>query len=169
MKPQKQKYRHDPANGVWGDCARTALAVLLDLDRDDVPHFFDGGVTTKEADARREAFLSSLGLRSIGMPMNGSLKEVLQSIEHYNPGVQYILIGKSRAGCAHEVVVSEGNIAWDPSLDDNGIVGPDEESGFFWVTFIGVPLPHDGVAVVDAAIASAKAKLAARSTPGAQP
>lgn len=39
MIPQHQAFRHDPDNGVYGDCARTAFATLLGVPRDDVPHF----------------------------------------------------------------------------------------------------------------------------------
>ena len=35
----KQKYKHDPDNGIFGDCYRTCLAYILGLDRDDVPHY----------------------------------------------------------------------------------------------------------------------------------
>ena len=42
MRPQQQKFKHDPANGSYGDCFRTALACILDLDRDEVPHFNEG-------------------------------------------------------------------------------------------------------------------------------
>ncbi len=42
MRPQKQKYFHDPENGTWGDCDRTCVASLLCRDIEDVPHFFEG-------------------------------------------------------------------------------------------------------------------------------
>jgi len=32
--PQKQANRHLPEEGLYGDCHRTAIAVLLGLDRD---------------------------------------------------------------------------------------------------------------------------------------
>ena len=35
---QKQANRHDPENGIFGDCYRTCLAGLLGVDRDSVPH-----------------------------------------------------------------------------------------------------------------------------------
>ena len=30
MTPHKQLYRHDPANGIYGDCGRAVIACLLD-------------------------------------------------------------------------------------------------------------------------------------------
>ena len=40
MTPQNQLHKHDPANGVYGDCGRTAIACLLDLHPS--PHFWNG-------------------------------------------------------------------------------------------------------------------------------
>ena len=42
MKPVKQLFHHDPANGVWGDCFRAVIASVLSLPVEAVPHFFDG-------------------------------------------------------------------------------------------------------------------------------
>lgn len=38
MKPVRQLYRHDPANGVYGDCWRACIASVLELPIEDVPH-----------------------------------------------------------------------------------------------------------------------------------
>jgi len=50
MRPQKQKFAHKPDEGVFGDCFRTALAAILDLDRDDVPHFNEGAMFDSRAE-----------------------------------------------------------------------------------------------------------------------
>jgi len=39
MKLQKQAFRHDPSNGMYGDCHRTAIASILGVERDTVPNF----------------------------------------------------------------------------------------------------------------------------------
>lgn len=39
----KQLLKHDPANGVYGDCFRTCIACLLERPVTEVPHFCDGG------------------------------------------------------------------------------------------------------------------------------
>ena len=44
MTPQTQLNKHDPANGVYGDCGRTVIACLLDLHPSEVPHFWDGNL-----------------------------------------------------------------------------------------------------------------------------
>lgn len=36
MRIQKQKNLHNPEAGIFGDCYRTALAVLLDMDADPI-------------------------------------------------------------------------------------------------------------------------------------
>jgi hypothetical protein len=38
MTPHKQRFRHDPANGIYGDCWRTAIACLLDIQPEEIPH-----------------------------------------------------------------------------------------------------------------------------------
>lgn len=44
MKFHKQRFLSDKANGIFVDCMRTAIACILDLEMDDVPHFLEGGV-----------------------------------------------------------------------------------------------------------------------------
>lgn len=42
MTPYKQLYGHNPDQGIFGDCFRTALGCLLNLPPEKVPHFYDG-------------------------------------------------------------------------------------------------------------------------------
>lgn len=133
---QKQKFRHDPDNGVYGDCSRTALAMLLGLDRDSVPHFYEPACKAQEADRRRTEFLASLGLASVSFVLKGAdVRDALRFMKNYNPGAAYILVGTSRNKCLHEVVCFEDSIVADPAIDDSGITGPDE-FGNFWVTVV---------------------------------
>lgn len=133
---QKQKFRHDPDNGIYGDCSRTALAMLLGLERDSVPHFYDPACKAQEADRRRTEFLASRGLASVSFALRAAeVKDALRFMKVYNPGAPYILVGTSRNNCLHEVVCFEDSIVADPALDDSGITGPDE-FGNFWVTVV---------------------------------
>lgn len=140
MIPVKQRNRHDPENGIYGDCHRAALASLLELPIDDVPHFCEGpddGGTTK----RERKWLAQRGLTSINIvyPGETSLDDVLTTVEAVNLGVMFILGGTSTAGCGHSVVAGCGRILHDPSLTNTGdhsIVGPMED-GYWWLTFIG--------------------------------
>lgn len=36
IKKQKQAFKHDPANGIYGDCYRTGIACILGIDREDM-------------------------------------------------------------------------------------------------------------------------------------
>lgn len=141
MKPQKQLFRHDPSKGIHGDCHRTAIACILDLDAADVPHFMHPDVSPNGCDGHRNAerWLNERGLTQIFSIFDGSarLRDILQAIQHTNnPGLCFILGGQSRNGCNHSVVCCDGEIVCDPSLDDSGIVGPCDD-GWYWVTFIG--------------------------------
>lgn len=162
MKPQKQLFRHKPEDGVYGDCHRTAIAIMLDLDAADVPHFMDGSAGKVGADAahdRVEAWLNERGIATINVLFPGQVpvEEILTTIAACNPRGRpaFILGGTSKNGVNHSVVCCDGEIACDPSLNDSGIVGPCDD-GFYWVTFFGHldatkdPARRDGV--IEAAI-----------------
>lgn len=136
MRVQKQKFMHDPANGVWGDCHRTVIACILDLDASEVPHFADEDNADWERDC--EAWLNARGLTAISIAYPGELdlKDIFEMIDAFNKGIAFILGGKSKLGSGHSVVCQSGNIVCDPSIVDSGIVGPMSD-GFYWVTFIG--------------------------------
>lgn len=138
MTPQKQANKHDPENGVWGDCHRTAIAVALNVHRDAVPHFMDQGVHGDAAQRAEKAWLRERGMVpiSIAYPGEGGLDAILECIGAMNPGVCFILGGQSRNGTNHSVVGCDGKIVCDPSQNDTGIIGPCDD-GFYWVTFFG--------------------------------
>jgi hypothetical protein len=136
--PVKQRNRHDPANGVYGDCHRAAVATVLDLALDQVPHFGEGGPAAEEFGVRAREFRRSKGLVPISAvyaPDSGHLL-ILHVVGTMNPGVPYLLGGRSRNGVDHTVVCVGDEIVHDPSLDDSGIVGPCGD-GWYWVTFFG--------------------------------
>lgn len=144
MRPQKQKYRHRPAEGTIGDCHRTAIACVLDLARDEVPHFaeehFQDAVKFHAAFDR---WLEDRGHTQVTLAWSGSLElqAILDGVGCLNPDLHWLLGGKSRTGVSHTVVCRGNRIAWDPSLDDAGIIGPCQEEGesdaFWYATFIG--------------------------------
>ncbi len=142
MTPQKQINRHRPQEGIYGDCHRTALAVVLDMDARDVPHFMDGNLypDAEEAHDKIEEWLNTRGITTINVlyPGETSLDDVLSTIKCSNHRSKpvFILGGRSRNGVNHSVVCWQGEIACDPSHDDSGIVGPCDD-GFYWVTFFG--------------------------------
>ena len=136
MTPQKQKYRHDPANGKYGDCVRTVIACLLDLDRDEVPHFSDGPDATGKSETEAiRAFLADRNFGWIAIAFPADLSDVQSTMARCNPGLHYCVSGLSRNDTDHIVICKDGEIVHDPAIDDSGIVGPGTD-GLIWVNFI---------------------------------
>lgn len=136
MIPLKQRNRHRPAEGIWGDCHRAAIASVLELPLDDVPNFGEGGPNGEEFARRERDWLKGVGLVPIQVPFDAALDQVFRCVRAINPDVYFLLGGRSRTGVNHTVVGFNDAIVHDPSLDDAGIVGPCED-GYFWVTFFG--------------------------------
>lgn len=129
MKSQKQLIDHEPSAGRWGDCQRTCVAAILDLDAVDVPHFCDAPHRAQgnpdHWQARQDAWLAERGLATMSVAYAGSgstLEQVMEWTSRQSPTVPMILAGASRLGTNHVVVVLDGEIVCDPS--GNGIVGP---------------------------------------------
>ena len=146
MTPHKQLFLHDPDNGVWGDCYRTAFACLLDIEPERVPHFCHEGVPAEIANGLLGEWLKRRRLTyfQVLYPGEYGLKEILTTMENVNPDVYYILGGKSKSGVAHVVICCNDEIVHDPSRNNNGIVGPDE--GYYWITvLIPIRLKREGL------------------------
>ena len=137
MTPQKQLLRHDPDNGVYGDCFRTTLACLLDLAPAEVPHFMDGAVSDATGVDAANAWLAKRRMMLICFPFDCGLDLLFATMAKLNPGVHYLLTGESRSGVNHCVVCRDDRIVWDPSLTDAGIVGPTSE-GHYWINVLAV-------------------------------
>lgn len=138
MRIQKQLFRHDPENGSFGDCHRTSLAVVFDMDAADVPTLYGdeaAGVTQWQ---QTEDWLNELGVTQIAVLYDGKtdVKDLLRSVSYVNPDVAYLLGGTSKNGTGHTVVCLGAEIVCDPSLDCSGIVGPMKD-GWYWITFFG--------------------------------
>lgn len=143
MKPSKQLIRHDPRAGQFGDCFRTCIAAILELDPADVPHL-NRETTGLEQIQHMQAFLArrGLGLASFAFERDGGPRHVLELMGKMNPGVHYLLAGQSATGCGHYVVCKDDKIVLDPSLTDSGILGPqlhDDGNAYYWVTLVVKP------------------------------
>lgn len=138
LKNLRQANRHNPDAGVFGDCERTAYAVLLGLSRDEVPHWLDGVRPDDTegrnlASAERSAWLADRGLTTFQLAWNCGLDDVLTTMANVNgKDFCYLLSGQSRNGCNHVVVCRGDKIEVDTSIDQSGIVGPCDD-GYFWV------------------------------------
>lgn len=140
MTPHLQLIDHDPEAGRWGDCGRTAIACLLDLAPEEVPHFYDKGAGGACVDRIKTPWFQERKLSEINIIFPGEtpLNDVLHSVGVLNPGAHFMLMGKSATGCNHVVICRDGVIIHDPSPKKPGIIGPCIEDGYWWVTFIGV-------------------------------
>lgn len=136
LRYQKQKFRHKPDEGIFGDCARTVLACLLELPRDDVPHFYEVE-NDPDFHAKMDRWLADRGLDRISIVFNGdqTVEEVLRSVSFLNPCLRFQLMGTSKTGCNHVVICKDGKIDHDPSINNSGIVGPCND-GFYWIEFL---------------------------------
>jgi len=133
-----QMFRHDPENGVYGDCWRATVASLLRLPIDAVPHVCDGPDDGK-ASERMRAFLESQNCALIQVQFNGdmSLKQILDYVGavSVSGGLHWCLMGTSRTGCNHVVICKGAEIIHDPSIAQSGIVGPADD-GLWWVEWV---------------------------------
>ena len=123
----KQKFKHDPENGVWGDCGRTALACMLDLEVEDVPHFAENCPSDEDFMNRMREWLRQRDLGIVEFYYNGedvTMDALLQHMEEQNPGLIFFLVGTSKVGVSHVVICSGGKIIHDTSIGNSGIVGP---------------------------------------------
>ena len=139
MTPHKQLNIHSPENGIYGDCFRTALACLLDMNPYDIPNFAEDEKFNKDEISVANEWLEKKGyvIISIAYPKEILLKDIMESMKIINPGIHYLLIGESRSGVDHNVICKNDKIVHDTSMDNSGIVGPAKE-GYWWINFLGV-------------------------------
>jgi len=152
MTPYKQLFLHDPDNGQYGDCWRTCIACLMDIEPEEVPHFLEDGTEFAEGMANANRWLNARGLFYVTFAFYGELNSLFHCMKAWNPGVYYMLLGTSPRGTSHVVIGYEDTIAHDPHPEGGGIVEPvkDDESGesFYGIEFMtpfGKPLgdSHD--------------------------
>lgn len=139
---QYQKFRHhDPSNGVYGDCHRTAMAMLLGCDRDKIPNF---GEYYEDMDKWNElvnSFMDSLGLFQAdiaftfdaGIPFEDA-KDYMSKIARGNP---FLMGGTSPNGTNHSIAVDCDGEVFDPQGRTPALVGPCDD-GYWWFTLFAV-------------------------------
>ena len=119
MKPQKQLLTHSPSTGVFGDCYRTAIAVVLGIPAKDVPHVCEKG--EKNIDdldgliAMRE-HLKGKGLAISKSVYNGELSwnAFRDWMLKFNPDSAIVVTGQTTRGTNHCVVMIGGYVFCDP-------------------------------------------------------
>lgn len=129
-----QKNFHNPSEGRYGDCYKTCLACLFEVDPNTIPDVTEAMWLSEDEFLRvYEEWLRSIGYASIHVPMAHSLETVLEWSNKLNPDVYHLLTGHSKNRVPHVVVCLNGQIIWDPSIDKSGIIGPVE--GYYWLTY----------------------------------
>lgn len=133
VRHQLQGILHDPANGRYGDCHRTSIAMALGLDREEVPHFCDPALFDEWRSAR-DAWLADRGLAAVELPFpaDNDLPLVLDQLKISCGDAPAMLAGYSPRGTYHETTVWRGEIL-DPHPEGGGLVAP-HENGYWWVT-----------------------------------
>jgi hypothetical protein len=133
VRPQRQLIDHCPEDGRYGDCQRTCVAAILDLDASDVPHFCDVPHRPKGHrdwwEQRQNRWLAERGLATMTVAYSGdtaTFDDVMEWTSRQSPTVPMIVCGRGGKGVNHVVVVLNGEIVCDPS--GSGIVGPTLEN-----------------------------------------
>lgn len=138
MKYHTATIKHDPPN-TYGDCLRTSVACILDIDRvEHVPHFYEDGCDGETGIQRLRDWARSIGFSPWFNSFSGehSRKEVLEFVAAQNPDVNYLLFGCTDSGgdhvviCRNDVVIH--NVAWYGSH----IVAPTSDGCWFILVFV---------------------------------
>lgn len=145
MKKHKQLIKHDPENGMYGDCVRTCIACLLDLDSpEDVPHKHDPFVDGGQISWFNNNYLHGVGLHMVTIAYDDCLlpiKKFPDLIDALDLTDQhYIMFGTTKRGTNHAAIYKNGKLVHDPSPYGGGIVKADK-NGYYWIAIIARWLP----------------------------
>lgn len=139
---QFQAHAHRPESGIQGDCYRTAIACVLGVERDSVPHSHDD-MTGAEANEFHGKWLREQGLRRLFIPVNpaGSTSAAQLANEMWSrgDGLPMILTGHGRRGVNHCMVVHGEDDFWCPILGavaDTGLDGGALPDGYYWAEWL---------------------------------
>lgn len=143
MRFYKQRVMHDPDNGKTGDCFRTCIACMLDVDPSRVPNFMHleyKGDTMVAVWRKVNKWLATRhGVQMVEIPFvidpDTDFELQVLGIGRRFKDMKYLFSGLSPRGYQHCTIYQEGRLLHDPSPLSGGIVGPDEDSlvwaGFF--------------------------------------
>lgn len=136
MRLYKQEIIHNPEANQYGDCQRAAIATVLQIPIDQVPHFGEGGPDSMEFFDRIRKFLEPRNLGLFTVPFQSCpIRDVLLMMELNNEGLVYMLSGMSPRGVNHVVVCKGGEIIHDPHPSNDRLIGPCND-GHWWVEVI---------------------------------
>lgn len=139
MIKRKQIYFHNPEKGSHGDCYRTCIACILEIEPVEVPNFGVHYENNEKFFAEADKYLASQFLARVNHAFDCTLEDLLKMQNHCNPDAYWILTGRSKNETNHCVVCLGGEIVWDPAMDDSGITGPshcEDGSKLFWAEYL---------------------------------
>ena len=116
----------DPDQGLYGDCYRTVIACLLDMEILDVPNFADPAVYEKSVSGTFTGAVDEWLKRHgydraiIRFPTSAPPESVLRRFR--DRFCYWILAGRGARGCNHAVICYRDGVVHDPS--DSGVIGP---------------------------------------------
>lgn len=134
----KQLVKHNPSEGLFGDCYRTSVACILNKDPSEVPHVFEEiGVNPDDAAEQMLEYLRSEGYESIELCYGPDydLEDVLNISKLNNSTLPFILtacVGKTN----HCVIVQGGEIIHDVSHTPCPIIGPCNDTEVWHLEYI---------------------------------
>lgn len=115
MKYNHQTIKHDPANGQYGDCMRTCVACMLDLEVVDVPNFAEASNPWVALDTWLRINRPE---RIMFIPV-GERKTLFDFMRDCNHDIIYMLLGND-----HAVVCQGDQIIHDPSWLKTSVTSP---------------------------------------------
>ena len=132
----KQLNKHRPDEGVIGDCWRTCIACYLEIEPARVPHFVELHIQGAEStDVLTNKYMEG-DYKLLPIAYHGTDDIDTFLLGHANctaeKDIVFILVGTSRNGTDHCVLMRNGKILWDPAIDNSGIVGPASD-GYYWL------------------------------------
>ncbi len=148
MIKRKMLSMHVPQVGTVGDCLRTCIACLLDLEPEQVPHFLQiwwdrdtNSVNKPGISSHINDWMAERGLVIVDLPYD-DIGLFSSMVERLNGKIRYIVTGRSATNNDHCVIYEGAEMVWDPSEVNAGLIGPASD-GLYWMSFI-VPLSMRG-------------------------
>lgn len=140
---QLQDMAHDPNAGIWGDCHRTACAMVLGIDKTLIPNFYNELIGNHAlANEKYSEFFLGLGLTQIQIAIPGddvSFSTITESREAQSPGTPYVVGVAGSQGVNHSVAIKDGFV-FDPMGREATRYFPCND-GFYWITYFGLADP----------------------------
>ena len=152
MIPINQRNLHDPKNGVIGDCQKAAVASILELPYDAVPHFVEQSESVDDYFVRVREWCAENGMTYIWFFFAVDPRPFMAD---WNPDIYYIMGGMSGNGFPHSVVCKGGMMIHDPGVNKPGIVSgriSDDGEETWAVEVFGLPIMSASLATHESEI-----------------